>query len=491
MQVEIVPVGGYSDFGRNMTCVRIGREAVILDMGMKLDRIMIHEDAVFDDMHPLDLQKLGAIPDDSVLKDLGAKVVAIVLGHGHLDHVGAVAKLAGHYGCPIYATPYTCGLVEDMVTPFGQRGGRGTGGGRGGRGGGRGAAEAEAHGGPADRDRHERGQGRGGRSPKRLIPNRIVPLKAGETVDLSKEIRLEFVHSTHSIVQTVFPVLHTRHGAIVYAVDYKFDNTPILGAPPDYRRLRQLATEGVLACIVESTNASKETKTPSEAIARDMLRDYLFGLDNERVGLVVSTYSSHQARIKSICEFAEEMGREVLLMGRSMEKYQTIAQDLGILKLPANVRVAGYGRAVEAAMKQAQRDKRRYLLLATGHQGEPGSLLQRMASNETPWRFEKDDQVIFSADIIPHPLNVANRYALETKLKMQQARIIKGAHVSGHACREDHRELLAMLEPQHIFPCHGGIEMQSEFVEIGERQGHKLNKTLHILRNGDRYALHA
>lgn len=408
-----------------MTCVRVGREAVIFDMGIRLDRILLDEEAVFDEMHPVDLQRLGAIPDDTVLGDLGAKVVAIVIGHAHLDHVGAVPKLAGRYkNAPIYGTPYTIKFIEDQTTPRG--GGRG----RGGKGGG------------------NKGDGK----PKRTIPNKLVTMKAGESTQLTDKLRLEFVHTTHSIVDTVFPVLHTDAGAIVYAVDYKFDNTPVVGQRPDYTRLRQLATEGVFGCIVESTNAGVETKTPSEMIARDMLHDFLFGIDNERDAVVVSTFSSHIARVKSICEFGEKMGRKVALLGRSMDKYMSIAQDLGYVDLGKNVEIAGHGRAVQQLLRRVNSKRDEYLLVGTGHQGEPGSFLPRFANKEFPMELEKHDQVIFSANVIPHPVNRANRHTLETKLRMQGARIIKGAHVSGHASRVDHQELLRMIEPQHVFP---------------------------------------
>ncbi|HWG92542.1 MAG TPA: RNase J family beta-CASP ribonuclease [Candidatus Thermoplasmatota archaeon] len=451
-EIEVIPLGGYSDFGRNMTCVRVGREAVIFDIGIKLDRILLHEDAVFDEMHPLDLQKLGAIPDDTPLANLGAKVVAIVIGHGHLDHVGAVAKLAGKYrDAPIIATPYTCALIENMI-----------------------------HAGPP---------GKKGEKRRRLVPNKVTPMNAGERRSISKTLELEFVHTTHSIVQTVFPVLHTPRGAIVYANDYKFDNSPVIGSKPNYKRLRQLSMEGVLALICESTNAGQETKTPSEAIARDMLKDYLFGLDNERVAVTVSTFSSHTARIKSICEFGDELGREVMLLGRSMDKYTTPAVELGLLQLPASTTIYGYGRAVEGALRKVNKDPGRYLLVATGHQGEPDALVPRIANGDLPYKIEKDHQVIFSANVIPNPVNVANRYILETKLRMQGARIIKGAHVSGHACAEDHRELLAMLEPEHVFPAHGGIDLQAQFVELAETQGFRLNESVHILRNSDRFLI--
>ncbi|MDX1610871.1 MAG: RNase J family beta-CASP ribonuclease [Candidatus Thermoplasmatota archaeon] len=440
-EIEVLPVGGYNEFGRNMTVVRVGDEAVIFDMGIKLDRILIHEDAVFESLSPDDLWDMGAIPDDRVLKNLDAKVIAIVLGHGHLDHIGAVRKLARKYDAPIIGTPYTIKLVE-------------------------GSAGKRPDGRPE-------------------IPNRMISMNAGGRRQLSDEIELEFVHMTHSIVQTAMPVLHTSEGAIVYALDYKFDNFPVIGSKPDYDRLRQIGMEGCKALICESLNAHEETKTPSESIARDMLKDYLFGLENERVGLVVTTFASHTQRIKSIIEFGESLGREVCLMGRSMEKYTSVAEEVGLIKLGKSVSMHKYGRQINRKFKDIMREgKENYLCVVTGHQGEENALLSRMARGETPWKWDNKDQVIFSARTIPNPMNEANRYVLETKLRDKGARIIKGAHVSGHAAREDHRELFGMLEPEHIYPAHGDIAHQSSLADLAEAHGWKLNEQVHILRNG-------
>lgn len=442
MDIEILPLGGYNEVGRNMTAVRVGRDAVIFDMGIRLDRIIIHEDKVFEELSAEELQAMGAIPNDEPLRNLGLQVRAIVVAHGHLDHMGAVQKLAGAYKCPVIATPFTIELLKDQMVP------------------------------------------RRGR-PSVRIPNQLIAMRAGESRELAKGLKLEFVNITHSIVQSVVAALHTPKGIVLYANDFKFDNTPVVGKKPDYERLRTLGMEGVHSLIVECLGAGEETKTPSEAIARDMLRDYLFGLENERHGILISTFSSHTARIKSICEFGEEMGRKVVLLGRSMEKYTDIAVRVGELNLPKGVELVGGGRDSEQALKRIVKDgKDDYLIVATGHQGEPDALLSRIANRETPYRIEKDDHVIFSAGIIPNPLNVANRYVLESKLKMQGARIIKGAHVSGHASREDHRELLKMLEPANIFPSHGPIHMQGNYVELAEAHGWKLNAQIHVSQNG-------
>lgn len=443
MDVEILPLGGYNEVGRNMTAVRVGRDAVIFDMGIRLDRIIIHEDAVMEELSAEELQQMGAIPNDEPIANAGLAVRAIVVGHGHLDHMGAILKLAGKYRCPIIATPFTVELLKDQLA-----------------------------------------SGKAGRGV-RTMPNELVAMRAGQTRELAKGLKLEFINITHSIVQSAVAALHTPKGVIVYANDFKFDNTPVIGQKPDYERLRGVGMEGVHTLIVECLGAGEETKTPSEAIARDMLRDYLFGLENERHGIVISTFSSHTARIKSICEFGAEMGRKVVLLGRSMEKYTDIAMRVGELKLPKEVMLVGGGRDSEAALKRMVKEgKDQFLVVATGHQGEPNALLSRIANRETPWTIEKNDHVIFSAGIIPNPLNVANRYTLETKLRMQGARIIKGAHVSGHASREDHRELLSMLEPANIYPSHGPIHMQGNYVDLAEQHGWKLNAQIHVSQNG-------
>lgn len=441
MDVEILPLGGYNEVGRNMTAVRVGKDAVVFDMGIRLDRILIHEDKVFEELSAEELQRLGAIPNDEPLRRKGLDVKAIVVCHGHLDHMGALLKLAAPYKCPIIATPFTIKLLESEVAR--------------------------------------------GKAGKHRMPNELVSLRAGQSRELGKGLKVEFINITHSIVQSVVGALHTPKGLIVYANDFKFDNTPVLGQKPDYDRLRSLGMEGVQALIVECLGAGEETKTPSEAIARDMLRDYLFGLENERHGIIVSTFSSHTARIKSICEFGVEMGRRVLLLGRSMEKYTDIAQRVGEIQLPKEVELVGGGREAEQALRRVMRDgKEGFLVVATGHQGEPDALLSRIANRETAFNVEKDDHVIFSAGVIPNPLNVANRYVLESKLRMQGARIIKGAHVSGHASREDHRELLRMLEPANIYPSHGPIHMQGNYVDLAEAHGWKLNQQIHVSQNG-------
>ncbi|MDR3062917.1 MAG: MBL fold metallo-hydrolase, partial [Methanobrevibacter sp.] len=173
MTVEVIAIGGYEEVGKNMTAIKVDDEVIILDMGIHLDRLSIHEDTDIDRMHSLDLIERGVIPDDTLMKDVDGKVKAIIFSHGHLDHIGAVAKLAHRYDAPIIATPYTISLIERTIK--GER--------------------------------------------KFEVDNPLHSLNPGSKVKLSENVVLEFVQSTHSIPQAVFPVLHTPDGIIVYALD--------------------------------------------------------------------------------------------------------------------------------------------------------------------------------------------------------------------------------------------------------------------------------
>ncbi len=194
MDIEIIAVGGYDEVGRNMTAVRCGKEIVILDMGLRLDQVMIHEEAEVENLHSLDLIQMKAIPDDTMMNTVEGSVKAIVCSHGHLDHIGAIPKLAHRYNAPIIGTPYTVELIRQQIA----------------------------------------GEQKFG------VNNKLFALKHGQKYTLSQHLTLEFVRMQHSIIDTATVVLHTPKGAIVYACDYKLDRTPVIGDPPDFARLSRL-----------------------------------------------------------------------------------------------------------------------------------------------------------------------------------------------------------------------------------------------------------
>ncbi|MDD1677222.1 MAG: RNase J family beta-CASP ribonuclease [Methanomicrobiales archaeon] len=441
MDVEIVAVGGYEEVGRNMTAVRCGKDIVIFDMGLRLDQVMIHEDAEIENMHSLDLIQMKAIPDDTMMNTVEGTVKAIVCSHGHLDHIGAIPKLAHRYNAPIIGTPYTIELIRQQIA----------------------------------------GEQKFG------VNNKLFSLRMGQKYTLSQNLILEFVRMQHSIIETTMPVLHTPHGAVVYANDFKLDRTPVIGEQPDFARLAQIGKEGVLALIVECTNICMNGRTPSERIARDFVRDTITSYEDDKSAILVTTFSSHIARVKTIAECAHEIGRKPVLLGRSMERYSAAAEQMKLVGFPETLSMFGNRRTVDRTLRRMMKaGKDRFLPIVTGHQGEPGSILTRLIQGDTPYVIEKGDKILFSAKVIPNPMNVGARYMLEARLKMKGARIFDDLHVSGHAYREDHYELVHLLNPQHIIPSHGGLNLTGAYAQFAEEVGYTLGNDLHILRNGHR-----
>ncbi|AKH97933.1 RNase J family beta-CASP ribonuclease [Halanaeroarchaeum sulfurireducens] len=446
MEIEIATIGGYEAVGRQMTAVRAGNDVVIFDMGLNLSKVLIHDNVETERMHSLDLIDMGAIPDDRVMSELEGDVKAIVPTHGHLDHIGAISKLAHRYDAPIVATPYTIELVKGQL-------------------------EGEQ---------------------KFGVDNDLVTMSGGESMEIGDGVELEFVHVTHSIIDAINPVLHTPEGAIVYGLDKRIDHDPVLEDPFDMKRFREIGREGegVLCYIEDTTNAVKKGRTPSESIARHHLRDTLKSMEDYTGGIVATTFSSHISRVSSLVEFAKEIGRQPILLGRSMEHYSGAAERMGYVDFPDNLGMFGHRKSVDRAFKRIMNEgKGNFLPIVTGHQGEPRAMLTRMGRGETPFELEDGDKVIFSARIIPEPTNEGQRYQAEQLLQMQGARIYDEIHVSGHLSQEGHYQMLDALQPQNVIPAHQSMEGYAPYVELAEGMGYDVGRDLHVTRNGNRIQL--
>ncbi len=444
MEIEIATVGGYEEVGRQMTAVRAGNDVVIFDMGLNLSQVLIHDDVRTEQMHSLDLIDMGAIPDDRVMSDLEGDVQAIVPTHGHLDHIGALSKLAHRYSAPIIATPFTIELVKQQI------------------------------------------QG----ESKFSVDNDLVKMDAGETMSIgdSGNVALEFVNVTHSIIDAINPVLHTPEGAIVYGLDKRMDHSPVIGDPIDMERFREIGREGdgVLCYIEDCTNAGKKGRTPSESVARRHLKDVMYSIEDYDGGIVATTFSSHIARVKSLVEFADDIGRQPVLLGRSMEKYSGTAERLDFVEFPEDLGMYGHRKSVDRTFKRIMKEgKEDYLPIVTGHQGEPRAMLTRMGRGETPYQLEEGDKVLFSARVIPEPTNEGQRYQSERLLRMQGARIYDDIHVSGHLREEGHFTMLDALQPQHVIPAHQNLKGFAPYVDLCESQGYQLGRDVHVTRNGN------
>jgi len=446
MEIELATIGGYEEVGRQMTAVRAGDDVVVFDMGLNLSQVLIHDNVETEQMHSLDLIDMGAIPDDRVMSDLEGDVQAIVPTHGHLDHIGAISKLAHRYDAPVVATPYTIELVKQQVND----------------------------------------------ESKFTVENDLVKMEAGGTMSIGPKCELEFVNVTHSIIDAINPVLHTPEGAVVYGLDKRMDHTPVIGDPIDMKRFREIAREdeGVLCYIEDCTNAGRKGRTASEAVARRHLKDAIHSMEDYDGGIVATTFSSHIARVKSLVEFAKEIGRQPVLLGRSMEKYSGTAERLDFVQFPGDLGMYGHRKSVDRTFKRIMKEgKGDYLPIVTGHQGEPRAMLTRMGRGETPYELEDGDKVIFSARVIPEPTNEGQRYQSERLLKMQGARIYDGIHVSGHLREEGHYEMLNALQPRNVIPAHQDLEGFAPYVDLASDQGYDLGRDLHVTRNGNMITL--
>jgi ribonuclease J len=441
MEIEIATIGGYEEVGRQMTAVRAGDDIVVFDMGLNLSKVLIHDNVRTEQMHSLDLIDMGAIPDDRIMSELDGEVQAIVPTHGHLDHIGAISKLGHRYDAPVVASPFTIELVKEEIR---------------------------------DEDKFS-------------MDNELVTMDAGESMTIGEGLELEFVNVTHSIIDAINPVLHTPEGAIVYGLDKRMDHDPVIGDPIDMKRFRELGREGegVLCYIEDCTNADKQGRTPSESVARAHLKDVMYSMEDYDGGIVATTFSSHIARVKSLVEFARDIGRKPVLLGRSMEQYSGTARQLDV-PLPDDIDMFGHRNSVDQAFERIMNEgKENYLPVVTGHQGEPRAMLTRMGRGETPYELEQGDKVIFSAAIIPEPTNEGQRYQSEKLLGMQGARIYSDIHVSGHLSQEGHYEMLDALQPHNVIPAHQDMAGYSSYVELAQNQGYELGRDLHVTANGN------
>ncbi|MEM2714076.1 MAG: MBL fold metallo-hydrolase RNA specificity domain-containing protein, partial [Candidatus Pacearchaeota archaeon] len=191
----------------------------------------------------------------------------------------------------------------------------------------------------------------------------------------------------------------------------------------------------------------------------------------------------------SIVDFGKELGREILFFGRSLKRYVGVANNIGICPFFKDIKLLSFKGQVNRYFKKVQKNRERYLVVCTGHQGEPGSVLDRLSKGEFPFKLEADDNVIFSTRVIPTPINQANRAMLEKRLMKKRVRIITDVHVSGHAGREDMRDMIRLLNPAYILPSHGGLQKRSALAELAAEEGYKLGKEVLLVENGSSFEI--
>ncbi len=440
MSVEICTVGGFSEVGRNMTAVKVDDDVVLLDMGIFLPAIVgLESEDGGRNVSAAKMIEIGAIPDDRVIEGWRSQVKGIIFGHAHLDHIAAAPYLASRYKCPIYGTPFSLEIIKSIL--------------------------------------HDEEQ---------KLPNKFITVNPNSSFKLTPKITVEFIGITHSTLQCSMIALHTPYGIVLYACDFKFDNTPVLGDKPNYKRLQELGQEGVLMLLVECLYAHKEMKTPSEKVAKEMLQDVLFGVENKGKAVFVTTFGSHLPRIKTVVEAGKKLKRKVVILGRSMGKYIGAAEKLGLVHFSRDIELATYKGHMKKILHEVEQNRGKYLVLCTGSQGEPGSILDKILSGELPFNFSEEDHVIFSCKTIPAAINIANREAMEARLKKNKVRIFTEIHVSGHAAREDLRDFINMVKPKHIIPAHGDAQMKEALGNLAVEMNYEIGKNVFLMTNGQK-----
>jgi ribonuclease J len=399
---RIIPLGGLGEVGKNMTVFEAGGETIVVDTGLAFPR---------DEHLGVDL----VLPDFSYLR--GRRVKAVLLTHGHEDHVGALPYVLRELDVDeVWATRLTLGLVKSKLDEHGLMR----------------AAEL--------RETDPEGP----------------PLELGP-------FRAEFVRMAHSIPDSVAIALETPGGRIVHTGDYKLDHTPIDGLKTDVGRLAELGNRGVDLLLGDSTNAERPGFTPSERVVGEAFRQII----PQRHGrILVSSFASNVHRMQQAVDVAIQVGRKVCIVGRSMRKNANIARNLGYMEVPEGVLV----RPVELE----ELAPHEVLILCTGSQGEPLSALTRIAYDDHPAvKVERGDTVIISAKPVPgNELRVhdaINRLAKSGAEVLHQE--IAPVHVSGHACAEELRTILSLLRPRAVMPIHGEFRMLAAHGQLARDAG--------------------
>ncbi len=399
--IRITPLGGVGEIGKNMTVIEYGSEMIVIDCGLCFPR---------EDMLGVDY----VIPDITYLTKNKEKIKAVLITHGHEDHIGATPYLLPEIGAPVFGTDLTLALIETKL------------------------AEHKCEG----------------------VDLNVI--KAGDTITVGV-FRIEAIRVTHSIDAALGFAIHTPAGTIVYTGDFKVDYTPVDGRVIDIAKFAQLGEQGVLALLSDSTNAENPGYTMSESKVGDMFENYF---KNATGRIIVATFASNIHRLQQVISASKRYGRKVCLTGRSMLKIAKIAKELGYLDLDEDLLIEP--EEVEKLKKN------KVVILTTGSQGETMSGLVRMAAGEhKKLSMIPGDLVIISSTPIPgnekYVSDVINMLYRRGASVINES--VADVHVSGHACEEELKMMITLTKPRFFIPVHGEYRHLYRHAALAEELG--------------------
>lgn len=408
-KLMIIPLGGLGEIGKNMTVFQYGDDIIVLDAGLAFPE---------NDMPGVDI----VIPDMSYLIENKDKVRAVVITHGHEDHIGSLAYLLKEINVPVYATNLVCGLIEGKL------------------------------------------------KENKVGGVKLNVVKAGDEIRIGT-FKVGFIQTNHSIPDACAVYFETPVGTVVHTGDFKVDQTPVDGKLMDVHKFAELGNKGVLALMSDSTNVEKPGFTPSESTVGPAL---LRAVGEARGRVVLATFASNVSRLQQAVDAAVAFKRKVIVLGRSMVNVSEIAQERGYLNVPE-------GTMIDVDEMNRYRDDE-IMILTTGSQGEPMAGLSRMATNNhRTIEITPNDTIIISATPIPGNEAAVGR-TIDNLLRLGADVIYgrdRGIHVSGHGSQEDLKTMLNLVRPKFFIPVHGEYRMLKKHGELAVSMG--IVKPNHVL----------
>ena len=403
-KLKVIPLGGLGEIGKNITVFEYGDEIVVVDCGMAFPD---------DEMLGVDL----VLPDTTYLTKNKDRIKAIIVTHGHEDHIGALPYVLKNINVPVYGTKLALGLLENKLVEH-----------------------------------------------KILADCTLNVVAQGEKVDLGA-FKIEFIRTNHSIPDSVALAIHTPVGIIIHTSDFKIDFTPILGETIDLQRFAELGKQGVLLLMADSTNAERPGYTMSESTVGKAFEEIFL---NSKSRIIVASFASNVHRIQQVVNAAVKYNRKVAICGRSMVNVCNKAIELGYLTIPKGVLVE-----IDSIKKHP---KEKQVIISTGSQGEPMSALSRMASGDhRQVSIVAGDLVVISAS--PIPGNEKSVSVVINELFKKGADVVYEAladvHVSGHACQEELKTIHRLVGPKYFMPVHGEYRHLKCHANLAENLGMK------------------